>query len=113
MIITFSNTTEIQTTEGTIWDYPMPNKEIGISYQTLSGRGPAKGRYCNTVCNEIYFIIKGSATFYIAESTHEVREKDVVIVEPNTSHHFETEHLEYITITRPDWYEEQYKAVEE
>jgi mannose-6-phosphate isomerase-like protein (cupin superfamily) len=95
-----------------IWDYPMPNKEIGISYQKLNGRGPKKGRYLNKVCHEIYFIISGTAKFYINDQAHQVEAKDSIVVEPNVAHYIKTSKLEYLTITRPDWYDEQYKQVD-
>jgi mannose-6-phosphate isomerase-like protein (cupin superfamily) len=109
MIIKFSETTKT-TSEGEIWDYPI-GKEIGLSYQKLNTRGPKSGNYLNKVCQEIYFIIKGTAVFYIDNNKYEVKEKDVIIVEPNMPFHIETSGLEYIIITRPDWYEEQYEEI--
>lgn len=111
MIIKFSQTTKFPLTGGGIWDYPMPDKTLGISFQTLEGRGPEKNQYLNNVCHEIYFIIKGHGTFVINGKKHDVKEKDVIVIEPNIPHYIETQHLEYITITRPDWYEEQYEEV--
>ena len=110
MIIKFSETTKT-TAEGDIWDYPI-NKDVGLSYQILNSRGPKSGKYLNKVCQEIYFIIKGTAVFYINDNRYEVKEKDVVIVEPNTPFHIETNRLEYIIVTRPDWYEEQYQEID-
>lgn len=110
MYIPFSDTTKIDTTEGTIWDYEI-NKEVGVSYQELHMRGPKSGRYLNKECHEVYFIIKGSATFSVGDEQYEVREKDMVVVEPNIAHHIETSNLVYITITRPDWFEEQSELV--
>lgn len=109
MVIKFSKTTKFPLTGGGIWDYPMPDNTLGISFQTLEGRGPEKNQYLNKVCHEIYFIIKGTATFVLDGKRSNVKAHDVVIVEPNTPHYIETKHLEYITITRPDWYEEQYE----
>lgn len=94
----------------TVWDYPI-SKDMGVAYQHLTMRGPESGRYLNKVCHEIYFIIKGFVTFFVGDDKYTVGAKDVVVVEPNTAHHIETENLEYITITRPDWYEEQYEQV--
>ena len=110
MLIRFSATEKTVVPEATIWDYPI-SKDIGISYQQLKGRGPQTGQYLNTVCHEIYFIIKGTATFDVKGEKQTVKEKDVVVVEPNTPHSIETTNLEYITITRPDWYEEQYQLI--
>lgn len=110
MHIPFSSTTKISTTEGTIWDY-LINKEVGVSYQELHMRGPQTGRYLNKECHEIYFILEGTATFYVGDDTHQVAAKDIVVVEPNTAHYIETTSLRYVTITRPDWYEAQYEQV--
>lgn len=112
MIIKFSDSSKISITEGTIWDYPLPKEDIGISYQEVKGRCPKKGKYLNTVCNEIYFILSGTATFHLRNEDTHMETKDVIIVESNTPHWFETEGLTYITITRPNWFEEQYKTVE-
>ncbi len=112
MIIRSSQATKNSIEEGTISDYPMPNEDIGISYQTCQGRVPTKGNVCNSVCHEIYFIISGSATFFLGNTIEEVKERDIVVVEPNTLHHIETENLQFITITRPNWYDGQYKIVE-
>ena len=112
MIIRASNTTKIPSTEGTIWDYPMPNEDIGISYQELNGRGPAKGKYLNKVYHEIYFIISGSAKIFIKGKAYDVGARDIIMVEPNTPHHIETTNLKYITITRPNWYEAQYEVID-
>jgi len=111
MHIPFEKTTKIPTEEGVIWDY-LINKEIGVSYQELKMRGPKSGRYLNEVCHEVYFIIEGTAKFFVGQEIYSVQPKDIVVVEPNTPHHIETSSLRYITITRPDWYEAQYKQVE-
>lgn len=111
MHIPFSRTSKITTTEGTIWDYAI-NKDVGVSYQELTMRGPQVGRYLNRECHEIYFIIEGQATFVVGDHTYRVAERDVVVVEPNTPHHIETTQLRYLTITRPDWYEAQYELVD-
>lgn len=99
--------------EGVIFDYPMPNEELGISYQILHGRCPVKGRYLNTKVHEIYFIISGSATFFLGSKKFTIGKNDIIIVKPNTPHHLENvKNLKFITITRPNWYPEQYKLIE-
>lgn len=111
MVIRFSDTEKFSVKEGTIWDYPLPTEDIGISYQTFKGRGPLKGQYLNKVCKEIFFIIKGNVKFSINGKEYNAGPHDVVIIEPNTPHSFETEELEYITITSPNWYEEQHEEI--
>lgn len=112
MHISFSRT-QREVFEGNVVNDYLINKDIGVSYQEFSGRGPGKGRYLNGICHEIYIIIEGTATFYVGDDTYQVSPKDLVVVEPGTPHHFETSGMKYFTITRPDWYESQYKEVEE
>ena len=111
MLIKARDAEKILVPEAAIWDYKFPTEDIGVSYQTLNGRGPKQGRYLNTVCHEIYFIVNGSATFYVKDQVYTVGERDIVVVEPGTPHYIETSNLTFITITRPNWYEAQYKEV--
>ena len=110
MHIPFNKTQKIHVPEATIWDYDI-SEHIGISYQELSIRGPQEGYYLNKKCHEIYFIIAGSATFHVGDNSFIAEAKDVVVVPENTPHAIETDHLTYITITRPDWFEEQAEVV--
>lgn len=112
MHIPFNATTKIDTTESTIWDY-LINKDVGVSYQEARMRIPQAGRFLNKESSEIYFIIAGSATFFVGDMEYQVHEKDVVIVEPNIACHIQTTGLRYITITRPDWDEGQYQHVDQ
>src|SRR3989344_2553603 len=109
MVIKFSDTKKFPIKDWVVWDYPMPSKEVGISYQQIKSRVPEKGWCLNKVCQEMFFIVKGSGIFYVGDQSYEVNVKDLVIVEPKVKHRIETRDLEYIAITRPDWYEGQYE----
>jgi mannose-6-phosphate isomerase-like protein (cupin superfamily) len=113
MVIKSANTSKIPIPGGTIWNYPLPSEDIGISYQELNGPGPLRGWYLNTVCHEIYFVISGTAVFFIKDKKYDVEQNDVIIVEPNSKHKIDAKNLKYITITKPDWYEGQYQEIEE
>lgn len=110
MHIPFSSTGTSSEPGNIIRDYEI-SKEVGMSYQELSGRGPKSGRYLNKVCSEIFFVVNGSGVFVVGDERYQVQEKDVVVVEPNTPFHIETDNIVYITITRPNWYEEQYELI--
>ncbi len=45
----------------------------------------------------------GDALLCIGDQAYKVKGKDLVIVEPKVKHHIETQGLEYVAITRPDW----------
>lgn len=114
MHISFDKTTKISTDKGSIWDYPI-DQSIGLSLQTLQGRGPSSGSYVNNVCDEIYFIISGEAVFNVDGKNIPVSKNDLVKVPEKTPHSIQTtgaEPLTFITITRPDWFEEQANIVQ-
>ncbi|WP_291036407.1 cupin domain-containing protein [Herbiconiux sp.] len=110
MHIPASSSREITTPDGTIWKYAVKD-EVGISYQTLNTSSPESGRHLNKEVHEIYFIIQGTATFTVGDETFEVSDRDIVVVEPMVAHSIETDGLTFMTITRPDWFFEQYEHV--
>lgn len=101
---------EIVTPDGKIWKYVV-NKEVGISYQTLATSSPEIGQHLNKEVHEIYFILQGTATFSVGDNVYEVGEKDIVVVEPMLPHSIKTEGLTFMSITRPDWFFDQYEHV--
>ena len=110
MHIPSSTSKELTTREGTIWKY-LVNKEVGISYQTLTTSSPESGRHLNREVHEIYFIIQGTAKVTVGDDEYEVRERDIVVVEPMAAHSIKTEGLTFMTFTRPDWFFDQYEHV--
>ena len=114
MVIKRSQTTEIKANaESTIWDYPMPTEETGITFQTLTGRLPEKGWYINKVCHEIIFITDGKAEINIDGESHQLEKGDVVILKPGQKHFGKYLKTSLITITSPNWYEEQCDILDE
>lgn len=113
MIIKKSQTTIESLGKGTIWDYPMPNDDIGISYQEHHGRVPERGWGSNTVCYEIYYIVRGNADVYIENEHDTLQEGDMVILLPGQKSYLVANHLRILTITKPNWYLEQYKEVKD
>lgn len=113
MVIRKSQASPIRANErSTIWDYPTPTEETGISYQNLNGRLPEKGLYKNTKCREIFFIVSGTARLTIDGVSEKVGEGDIVILEPGQSHYGEYENVSMITISTPNWTEEQCEIVD-
>lgn len=88
MVIKKSKATPIKANEqSTIWDYPMPSEDTGLSFQNLNGRLPEKGWYRNKVCHEIFFITKGTAQLNIDDKEYEVAEGDIVVLKPGQKHY--------------------------
>ncbi len=100
-------------TESTIWDYPMPSSDTGITYQNLNGRLPEKGWYRNKVCHEIFFITEGAARLNIDGKEYEVSEGDIVILKPGQKHYGNYINTSLVTITSPNWYEDQFEVIED
>ncbi len=114
MIVKKAQATSIKANDhSTIWDYPLPSEKTGISYQTLDGRLPEKGWYKNEVCYEIIFILGGKANINVDGEESEVEKGDLVILEPGQKHYGNYKRVSLITVTSPNWYEEQCKIIEE
>jgi mannose-6-phosphate isomerase-like protein (cupin superfamily) len=115
MIIKKTQTTLEQFASGQIFDYPLPNDKIGISYQEYKGevRVPEKGYGVNTKCLEIYYVIDGEAEVYIDQSHGKVAKGDLVILQPNQKSYLKGKSLKLLTITSPNWDKDQYKEISE
>lgn len=111
MHIPASSAREIATPEGTIRKYRVL-PDAGIAHQVITTSSPASGSHLNKEVQEIYFIIEGTAVITVGEDSFEVGEKDIVVVEPMVPHSIRTEGLTYLTVTRPDWFFEQYEHVQ-
>ncbi len=97
--------------KGIVQDYPMPNDDLGISYQEQSGRVPVKGWGINDVCHEIYYVISGTAEVYIDNEHKTIQEGDIVILLPGQKSYLIANQLKLLTITQPNWYAGQYRQI--
>lgn len=95
----------------TVWDYVLSNKQIGITFQEITGRVPESGSGRNTVCWEAYVVVSGSLTVYVNGEAFALEKGDVIEVLPGATSYLVADHAEIITITNPDWYESQYESV--
>ncbi len=95
----------------TVWDYVLSNKQIGITFQEITGRVPESGSGKNTVCWEAYAVVSGTLTVYVNGEAFVLEKGDVIEVLPGATSYLVTDHAEIITITNPDWYESQYESV--
>lgn len=95
----------------TVWDFALSNKQIGITFQEITGRVPESGSGKNTVCWEAYVVVSGSITVYVNEEVFALEKGDVIEVLPGATSYLVADSAEIITITHPDWYESQYESV--
>lgn len=93
--------------EGDVYDYPMPHDDLGIALQELNGLVPDIGWHLNKVCYEVCYIIEGKAKFEIENEVFNAGPGDVVVIEAGKKSRLQAVKLKMITITQPNWYEEQ------
>jgi mannose-6-phosphate isomerase-like protein (cupin superfamily) len=96
-----------------IFDYNLSPFQAGISYQELDGRVPESGAGRNAVCEELYYILDGSAEIWIDEVKYQAEPGDVVMIKPGSPSYLIADNLRILTITVPDWYEDQHENVRE
>lgn len=97
---------------GIVYDYPVKSKEMGFSVQELNGRVPDEGAYKNKICKEICYVIEGSGKIFIDDEELILDEGDIYFIEPGQKSYIMAEGLKLLTITQPDWYEEQCEVVQ-
>lgn len=98
---------------GLVYDYPMPSKYLGIATQELNFRIPDKGWYKNKICDEICYVISGSAILFIDDKKFNIKQGDIFIIKPKQKSYLQADNLKILTITRPNWYKEQCEILEE
>jgi len=95
-----------------IFDYPTGD-DLGFAYHELNGRAPEKGQTRNNVCDEQFYVISGTGTMVVDGESSEIAEGDLIIIDKGTAHYFTGKNLRIITITKPNWYEEQCDFLDE
>ena len=96
---------------GTVWDYPLPSKTMGVAVQELKGRVPASGWWRNVVCHEVCFVLAGKGTVGIEGQKFSVAQGDVFIIAPGKKSYVKSPRIKLLTITTPDWYSDQCEVV--
>lgn len=83
-------------------NYPLNDKDINVAVIKLNGRYPEKGRVMNTVCKELSYILKGCGKLFLENRVIEVKEGDVVLIEPNEKYYWEGNLTMFVPCT-PAW----------
>lgn len=96
-----------------VWDYPMADEKIGIAFHEINGRSPESGWGRNNICYEAYYIISGSAKVFVEDKEYNVAEGDVFVVDKKEKSYLIGKKLKLLTITLPNWYNEQCEIVED
>lgn len=103
---------EVNQTDIKIFDYPLELKNIGLSYQELNGRVPEKGAGKNTVCEECYYILEGTVQVVVDGQEFTGEPGDAIAIKPGSSSYLIAHNLKLVTVTSPDWYEDQFERIE-
>jgi len=112
MKIIHKNQTEIHknSDDCTVIEYPSDDKGINGAVVELNGRYPDKGRVVNSKCKEMVYIIKGKGSVMIEDQKIELKEKDLISIEPEEKYYWEGNFVMFLSCM-PAWYPEQYKEV--
>lgn len=65
----------------------------------------------NTVCQEIYYVIKGNGILHIDNKKIELKQGDVFLIHPNKEYHVIGKNLHLALSTHPAWYPKQHKHI--
>ena len=108
MKLSFRNTkAEALSGDGVVWDYPVPDEQIGFARQKLNGRVPEKGFYVNKVCHELVYILQGSGTLILESKKIKFEPGDLLVIPPGKKSAIIAHHVILLTITRPNFYADQ------
>jgi len=92
-------------------EYPLGDKDINGAVIKLMGRYPDKGRVVNLKCKELAYVIKGSGKVVVEDKEIELKEGDMVLIEPGEKYFWEDKMIIFMPCT-PAWHLEQYRKVE-
>jgi mannose-6-phosphate isomerase-like protein (cupin superfamily) len=104
---------EVDNLVSKIFDYPLPDISMGLTYQEINGRVPSQGAAKNTVCDEFYYVLGGSVQIVIEGETDTIGPGDVAVIPTGISSYLIGEDAKLLTITNPDWYTEQNEHIDE
>ncbi len=89
-------------------EYPLGDKDINGAVIELKGRYPDKGRVVNLKCKELSYIIEGSGKVVVEGKETELKEGDLVLIEPGEKYFWEGNLVMFVPCV-PAWYPEQHK----
>jgi mannose-6-phosphate isomerase-like protein (cupin superfamily) len=92
-------------------EYPLGFNDINGAVGILSGRYPSKGYATNSKCKELVYVIAGSGILVVNGETLDLKEGDLVCVEPGEKYYFDA-HMTIFMPCVPAWNENQYKISE-
>ena len=92
-------------------EYPLGDKDINGAVIRLNGRYPDKGRVVNLKCKELAYVIRGSGRVVVENESVELKEGDLVLIEPEERYFWEGNLVMFMPCT-PAWCPEQHREVE-
>ncbi|MFC1698046.1 cupin domain-containing protein [Nanoarchaeota archaeon] len=92
-------------------EYNFPYKELGIAIAEIDGRYPDEGKVVNEKCDEIYYVLSGSAIVHIEDKDFEINEGDALYIEKGKLYWVEANKLKIVAPTAPAWFFEQNKKI--
>ena len=96
-----------------VFDYPFDSEEVGIAVQKINGRMPERGMSRNNECKEFFYILNGTGEIGVNDEIYPVSEGDIVVADKGSTHYMKGDKLEFLTVTKPNWNEQQYEVVDD
>tara|TARA_Y100000310_G_C20652470_1_gene800192 strand:+ start:681 stop:1022 length:342 start_codon:yes stop_codon:yes gene_type:complete len=93
-------------------EYNLPSEDFSFATAVINGCFPENGRVSNTKCDEIYFVISGSAVIHSDKGDFEICEGDVYFFKKGEKYWVEGSNLSLALVNTPKWFPEQHKIVE-
>jgi len=95
-----------------VFEYDFPSQNFGLATAKINGRYPEEGKSVNTDCEQIYFVLSGSAIFHSPKGDFELGKGDAYFSPKNEWYWVEGNELEVAIINAPRWNPKQYKHLE-
>ncbi len=90
-------------------EFDVGSENISLATASIRGRYPEEGSVCNTECEQIYFVISGSATVHTSKGDFKIKKDDTHFFNKNERYWLEAKDLEIVITNTPAWTKEQYK----
>lgn len=110
-IVKRSQATEINNSDTCqVVEYPFDEKDINGSVISVKGRYPESGFVMNEVCKEVVYIISGSGSLKVNETTVDFAAGDSLFVDKGEKYYWQGSFTSYMACT-PAFYPEQHKEL--
>jgi len=92
------------------YEYPSDDKNMNVALVEIDGRYPDTGYVMNEKVKELVYVEEGEGKVIIEEEEYELKDKDVVIIQPKQKYFFYGK-FKLLVFCTPPWYQGQHKNI--